>query len=230
MARVRTEAKKDAILRIAAEVFQERGLDGASMSEIAKRLGGSKATLYGYFPSKEELFVHVALNVAGQQILVMLEGLLHRAAEDPRTVLSDVGKKLVVRVLSEDATTAYRLAIAHGRIGNLGRIFYQAGPGRAIEAFTDYIKAATQAGHLSTGDATAAAHQLLALLQSEIIFRRNLQFGDEITAELIDQSVGRAVDVFLAAYGTARQSTDPRQSCPPKPGAEQLVASRSGSD
>lgn len=62
--RVRTEAKRDAILEAAAEVFLEAGFEGASMSQIAARAGGSKRTLYGYFPSKEELFVAMAHNVA----------------------------------------------------------------------------------------------------------------------------------------------------------------------
>jgi AcrR family transcriptional regulator len=211
MARVRSEARRDAILDTAAQVFEERGLEGASMSEIANRLGGSKATLYGYFPSKEELFVHVALRVAGQQILAMLRGLQDRAAEDPRTVLIDVGKDLVGRVLAEDATTAYRLAVSYGRVGNLGRIFYDAGPGQAIEAFTRYIEAATAAGRLAVVDIDAAAHHLLALLESEITYRRTLQFGDEITRDAIDKSVGRAVEVFLAAY-----VADPRLT-PQKP-------------
>lgn len=215
MARVRTETKRDAILDMAAEVFKERGLDGASMSEIAKRLGGSKATLYGYFPSKEELFVHVALRVAGQQILAMLKTLQDRAAEDPRTVLVDVGKELIGRVLAEDATTAHRLAVSYGRTGNLGRIFYDAGPGQAIEAFTRYIEAATAAGRLAVVDVAAAAHHLLALLESEITYRRTLQFGDEITQDVIDKSVGKAVEVFLAAYAVGPRSPPRRPMAAP---------------
>uniref|UniRef100_E6VDR4 Regulatory protein TetR n=1 Tax=Rhodopseudomonas palustris (strain DX-1) TaxID=652103 RepID=E6VDR4_RHOPX len=200
MVRVRTEAKRDAILDTAAEVFKERGLEGASMSEIASRLGGSKATLYGYFPSKEELFVHVALRVVGKQILGMYEDLKARADDDPERVLIEVGKRLLTRVLAEDATTAHRLAVAHGRIGNLGRIFYDAGPGKAIEAFTRYIDAAAKAGRLRTDHPGTASRHLLALLESEIVYRRSLQFDDAISAGEIDQCVGRAVKVFLAAY------------------------------
>src|SRR5438094_8467146 len=55
MARVRTEEKRSDIVRIASEAFDELGYDRCSMAAISERLGGSKATLYGYFPSKEEL-------------------------------------------------------------------------------------------------------------------------------------------------------------------------------
>ena len=57
--RVRTEVKRQEIIRIAGELFEERGYDRTSMSAIAARVGGSKATLYGYFKSKEELLLAV---------------------------------------------------------------------------------------------------------------------------------------------------------------------------
>ena len=57
--RVKSEARRQAILDVAAEVFCEQGFEQTSMSEITARVGGSKATLYSYFPSKEALFVEV---------------------------------------------------------------------------------------------------------------------------------------------------------------------------
>lgn len=53
--RVRTEEKRREIVRIAAQRFDELGYERTSMSAIAARVGGSKATLYGYFSSKEHL-------------------------------------------------------------------------------------------------------------------------------------------------------------------------------
>ena len=55
MARVRTEEKRDEIVRIAAELFGKHGFERCSMAALSERIGGSKATLYGYFPSKEDL-------------------------------------------------------------------------------------------------------------------------------------------------------------------------------
>ena len=53
--RVRTDEKRQEIIRIASNLFEELGYERTSMSTIAARLGGSKATLYGYFKSKEDL-------------------------------------------------------------------------------------------------------------------------------------------------------------------------------
>ena len=55
MARVRTEEKRDEIVQIASELFEQLGYDRCSMAALSERVGGSKATLYGYFPSKEDL-------------------------------------------------------------------------------------------------------------------------------------------------------------------------------
>ena len=54
--RVDRDARREAILDVAQDVFLDEGFAAASMSTIAARLGGSKGTLYNYFKSKEELF------------------------------------------------------------------------------------------------------------------------------------------------------------------------------
>ena len=43
------------ILNVAAKVFSERGIARASMSEVAKACGISKANIYHYYSSKDEL-------------------------------------------------------------------------------------------------------------------------------------------------------------------------------
>ncbi|MCH8012415.1 MAG: helix-turn-helix transcriptional regulator [Candidatus Marinimicrobia bacterium] len=50
------EIRKDRILTGALKVFQQKGLEGATMDEIARRTGLGKATLYYYSPSKETVF------------------------------------------------------------------------------------------------------------------------------------------------------------------------------
>lgn len=43
-------------MKAAAETFRERGLDGASLNEIAKRAGLDRASIYYYAASKEDLY------------------------------------------------------------------------------------------------------------------------------------------------------------------------------
>ncbi|HEY1101802.1 MAG TPA: TetR/AcrR family transcriptional regulator [Burkholderiaceae bacterium] len=61
------EAKRQALLREAASCFTRKGYHGTSLTEIAETLGVSKAALYTYVKSKDELlyFCHqAALDVA----------------------------------------------------------------------------------------------------------------------------------------------------------------------
>ena len=50
------EMRKQRILEGALEVFKSKGLDGATMDQIAQHSGFGKATLYYYFKSKEDVF------------------------------------------------------------------------------------------------------------------------------------------------------------------------------
>jgi AcrR family transcriptional regulator len=46
---------RDSLLNVAVELFNERGYDGTSMDDLARRLGISKSAIYHHVRSKEEL-------------------------------------------------------------------------------------------------------------------------------------------------------------------------------
>jgi AcrR family transcriptional regulator len=54
--RMSKEARRDQLLDIAIELFTERGYDGASMDELARRAGISKPIVYDHFGSKDGVF------------------------------------------------------------------------------------------------------------------------------------------------------------------------------
>lgn len=47
--------KRDAVLRVAAQSFNQKGFSNTSMDDVASALGVSKPTVYQYFKSKQEL-------------------------------------------------------------------------------------------------------------------------------------------------------------------------------
>jgi len=79
MGRVRTEEKRDEIVQIASQAFDELGYDRCSMATISERLGGSKATLYGYFSSKEELL----RAVLQCQVASEFDRIMHELQDEP---------------------------------------------------------------------------------------------------------------------------------------------------
>jgi AcrR family transcriptional regulator len=49
------EAKRDAVLRTAAALFQERGFSAASLDEVAARLNVTKPVIYRHFANKDQI-------------------------------------------------------------------------------------------------------------------------------------------------------------------------------
>ncbi len=56
-----TEFNKSVILDAAKQLFKEKGVEGAAVDEIARAADCSKATLYAYFKSKEDIYYHIVL-------------------------------------------------------------------------------------------------------------------------------------------------------------------------
>lgn len=55
----KAEEKKAAITKTATEIFIEKGYKGTSLQDIARGAGLTKAGLYHYFKTKEEILYHI---------------------------------------------------------------------------------------------------------------------------------------------------------------------------
>ncbi|MAJ44757.1 MAG: hypothetical protein CMF96_08475 [Candidatus Marinimicrobia bacterium] len=55
------QARRNLILNGALSVFKENGIDGATMEHIASKAGFGTASLYYYFPKKEDVFSAIML-------------------------------------------------------------------------------------------------------------------------------------------------------------------------
>lgn len=197
--RVRTEDRRRAILEAATEVFREVGYERASMAEISARVGGSKTTLYGYFPSKEELFAAAmtdALEDQGERALELLD------ASDPDVagVLRRFGEAFHRLVMSPEALALTRTALAEGVNTELGPVLYAKGPKRILDALADYLSKLQKLSLIRRGDPYVAAAHLEGLLNAGIHIP--LLFGAKPAFKSKD-AVRAAVDTFLIAYVVA---------------------------
>lgn len=55
------QLQTDKIVEAAKELFTERGLNDVQMKDVAERAGAGVATVFRYFPKKDELIVEVAI-------------------------------------------------------------------------------------------------------------------------------------------------------------------------
>jgi AcrR family transcriptional regulator len=57
------KARREELVKVAAEVFQEKGYQASTLNDVAERMGTDRASLYYYVGSKQELFQEVVQDV-----------------------------------------------------------------------------------------------------------------------------------------------------------------------
>ncbi len=198
--RTKSEERRVLILEIAAQVFQETGYEKASMAEISSRVGGSKATLYNYFPSKEELFLAVMELKAQRHMLGIFEVLTHDAplAE----VLTQFAVAFMAVRLSPPLVAIHRMAEHEADRTEVGQLLYTNGIARGWKAVADFLSEAMARGDMPAADAQTAAWHLKALIEAEITEPRMLGVMRVAPpAEVLATTVQRGLAVWLKAYG-----------------------------
>ncbi len=195
------DARREAILDVAAEVFLEEGFDAASMSTIAARVGGSKSTLYNYFKSKEEIFQAHVERYCGWLGAEMFQ-LLDEEVDDVRAALTRLGRRYVTNVMSDRNMRHFRLiATASERSPDLGRTFYEVGPLRGARLLGGFLARMQLEGRIQVQDPIAAAHLFIGLCQNRMLKARLVNYIGEPTPEEVDAEVAIAVGAFMGAFG-----------------------------
>jgi AcrR family transcriptional regulator len=202
------DAKRQAILDTAYRLFRAQGFDRTSVSQITAEVGGSKATIYSHFPSKEELFVECMTAAAEDFITWITEQAFvppEATGTDPGIVLREYGTRYLGFICSPDIVAARRLLIAEANRSAVGKLFYaKLGALRThVEAFLSQFMAS---GALRRDDPRLAAEHLRGLLEAEIVEPLLLHARDDSPDQKeIAWAAGRAITAFLRAYAPLKQ-------------------------
>jgi AcrR family transcriptional regulator len=181
----------------------EQGYAGASMDAIAAAAGVSKPTVYNHFADKQQLFAQVLNDTIDELTQPFYEQVVDQHENvDVRDYLRDLARLLLNAVMQPQNLRLRRLVIAEaGRFPELGRLYEDKAPGRAITAFTQALKRLANSGALQIEDpALAAAH--FNWLVVSIPLNHAMLSGDErgLGRSQIEQYADDAVRIFLAAY------------------------------
>ena len=193
-------ARRDDILDVAVDCFLAQGYAATSMAEIAARRGGSKATLYNYFKSKEVLFAAVM----ERQCASLAETLFDVAHDhdNPRERLEHFALSFLERLRTPTSRGLRRLVVGEGdRFPEIGRLFYAYGPKVVLEKIAAYLADLMAHGVLRAAPPMIAAQQFIDLSISTALhphFRQEV--SDQPEAEDLATQVRCAVDTFLRAY------------------------------
>jgi AcrR family transcriptional regulator len=195
--RVRTDERRRAIVSAAWEVFREQGFEQATMRDIAARLGGSKATLYGYFQSKE-LLVSAVLEQVTREGAEQAFSRLSEAA-DFTDRIHDFAKTYLAVRLSDHSMAIERALIAAGERSDWGERLRQQFIQPHWRRFAAVIDQEMQAGRLRRADPMLATWQFRGMIEADLVERR-LHGDVAITAHEVERAASEGVQAFLRAY------------------------------
>jgi AcrR family transcriptional regulator len=200
----RSSRKRRAILDAATTLFLRGGYQGTSMDEVAALAGVSKQTIYKAFSDKERLFSEIVVSaVTAAADPVHAEVLELEDTGDIEADLRAFARRLLARVMQPQILLLRRLVIGEaGRFPELGRTFYEQGPGRTIAALATVFERLAARGALQLDDPQLAAAHFNWLVMS-IPLNQVMFLGEDeppAAAEL-NRYADAGVQTFLAAYG-----------------------------
>jgi len=196
--------RRAAILSAATEVFLEQGFEGARLDEVIRRSGGSLATLYAEFGSKERLFAAIIAKIC-EEIVASLPPLDQDLPGTPDEVLLAFAETYLNLLLTPASLALYRVVISESRrFPELGRAVFEAGPVRAAERLADYLSSEARRGVLIVPDPALAARQFLEMVKADLHFRALLGFEPAPSASEIEACVRAAVCTFLGGLASGQ--------------------------
>jgi AcrR family transcriptional regulator len=187
----------------ATAAFLRGGYLGTSMDEIASVAGVSKQTVYKHFADKKRLFSEIVVSTVGEASDPVDEEVRHlRDSGDIDADLRDLARRQLALVMQPRMMQLRRLVIGEaGRFPELGRIFYEQGPGRTMAALAATFERLAARGLLSVDDPLLAATQFNWLVMSAPLNHAML-LGDDGPPDPadVDRWAEDGVRTFLAAY------------------------------
>jgi AcrR family transcriptional regulator len=204
--RRRKDARPAEIVDAALDVFAEKGFAAAKLDEIARRAGLSKATLYLYFETKEEIFRAVA-----RTAVTSLVQALESPAEGPDAPFTELAPRVLSRaagVMKGGRVPAIaRMVIGESRnFPDLARIWHDDVVANVIGIVTGIIARAQRRGEVAPGDPRLHAFSLMGPMVMAMLFRE--VFGGVGTdppdlQALADQHARAALRGLLPTTGEA---------------------------
>ncbi|WP_282057960.1 TetR/AcrR family transcriptional regulator [Lentibacter algarum] len=191
--------KYEDVLGGAREIFLRDGFEGASVDDIARAAGVSKATLYSYFSDKRELFREVTRVECERMAETTLARIDFNAP--PREVFTTAAHSLTRFLLSNFYLQMFRACVAEAaRFPELGQAFYQNGPEMGRARMVVYLKLAIERGQLHDVDPDMIAEQFSELCRARLWSRAIFGVQTSFSEVEIDEVANHAVETVLARF------------------------------
>lgn len=187
------------ILPAACDLFLEHGFDPVTMDMVAARSGVSKATLYVYFASKEDLFAAVV----DAEVKLISDRIDVSPCHDGNIVaaLRRMARSFVDLFLSDRVIALQRTVYGVlPRFPGIGPRIYAKGPMAVTDRIANLIASAHDDGLLDVEDPHRAAKQFVSLVRDDHDLMGLLVMPPPDQSS-INRSIDASIEVFMARYG-----------------------------
>ena len=192
-------ARRKAFVDAARAAFFTNGYAGTTMSSIASKVGGSKTTLWSYFPSKEDLFEAVVDSIVeeyGDALAVDLP-----LDEPVPEVLRRFGNLLMTKLTATPILSLFRLVVGEAeRFPHLAKTFYDRGPRRGKARAAIWVGEKMARGELRMGNPLRAVQHFTGLCQSGLYQFAVLGLPEGRDLDRLAAEIDDAVDIFYRAW------------------------------
>lgn len=196
------------LLQAASRVFLAHGFSAATTDMIQREAGVSKATVYGYYPNKEALFVAV-IEAECATFARTVRDIRFQPGTLRKTLVA-LGRAYLEILLSPTGLALYRVVMAEApRFPQLARTFYLAGPRVIASMLMEQLTHAAQAGEVdvSAVGLDNAASLFSSLVRGEAQMQCLAHPDATPSAAQVDQWIDLAVTTFLCAFGRSPDKT-----------------------
>lgn len=202
------ERKSRDILVAARDLFFERGVEAVTLEEIAEAAGVAKTTVYYKFGRKQDVFDAV-FEQLGESAIDNIPGEI-----DPEMPVRDALIQVCMGLMTAMANRELMgpepvFLLEAKRRPELGRKFFEMGPGRMHAALRDLIAGWAKRGLLNVQDAHEAAEDLAVLCQGLLPIELQIDPKLTLTDEQVSDRVVRGVDKFLRLYAAGPETKNP---------------------
>lgn len=192
----RGQQRKAKILAAATELFLSGGYGETSIDAIVEKSGGSKATLYSYYPTKADLFRAVIDSIVTRDEAPKLESL-----DDVRDTLVAFSEHRLTVAFSRKHGALMRLIISErDRFPDIARMYYEQGPLYSHKLLRDYFEDLLGEGLLDIRSADEACEFFRGMLLHQRYIEQLYLDARPLSKEEIGVRARHVVDRFLDAY------------------------------
>jgi len=200
-ASARGQQRKARILAAATKLFLKDGYGETSIDAIVAESGGSKATLYSFYPTKADLFRAVI-----DSIVVSAESAELKSFDNVRDTLVNFSEQRLRVVFSRKHRALMRLIIAErDRFPDIARMYYERGPLHGDTLLRDYFETLIEKGLIDIQSAVEASEFFRGMLMHQRYIDQLYLNAPVPSAEEVSVRARHVVDRFLEAY---HQSVD----------------------